>query len=86
MKKKILITGGAGFIGSNYACRRILNGDDITIYDNLSRTGAKENLNWLSSKTHDKPFNFIEGDVRDYEMLMNAVVGKDIIIHLAVLG
>jgi len=83
MKKKILITGGAGFIGSNYACRRILNGDDITIYDNLSRTGAKENLNWLSSKTHDKPFNFIEGDVRDYEMLMNAVVGKDIIIHLA---
>jgi CDP-paratose 2-epimerase len=83
MKKKILITGGAGFIGSNYACRRILNGDDITIYDNLSRTGAKENLNWLSSKTHDKPFNFIEGDVRDYEMLTNAVVGKDIIIHLA---
>lgn len=83
MKKKILITGGAGFIGSNYACRRILNGDDITIYDNLSRTGAKENLNWLSTKTHDKPFNFVEGDVRDYEMLMSAVVGKDIIIHLA---
>ena len=83
MKKKILITGGAGFIGSNYACRRILNGDDVTIYDNLSRTGAKENLNWLSSKTHDKPFIFIEGDVRDYEMLMSVVVGKDIIIHLA---
>ena len=83
MAKKILITGGAGFIGSNYACRRILDGDDVTIYDNLSRNGAKENLEWISSKTNDKPFNFIEGDIRDYDKLKSAVGGKDILIHLA---
>ncbi len=83
MAKKILITGGAGFIGSNYAQHRIMNGDDVTIYDDLSRNGAKENLDWISSKTHKKPFNFIEGDVRDYEMLISVVGGKDIIIHLA---
>jgi CDP-paratose 2-epimerase len=83
MKKKILITGGAGFIGSNYASRRILNGDDVTIFDNLSRNGAEENLEWISSRTQGKSFGFIEGDVRDYEMLINVVRGKDIIIHLA---
>jgi len=83
MAKKILITGGAGFIGSNYACRRILNGDNVTIYDNLSRHGAKENLEWVSFKTNDKSFIFTEGDVRDYEMLTSVVGGKDIIIHLA---
>ena len=83
MAKKILITGGAGFIGSNYACRRILNGDDVTVYDNLSRRGAKENLEWISSKTHSKSFDFVKGDVRDYKLLMSAVKGKDVIIHLA---
>ncbi len=83
MAKKILITGGAGFIGSNYAYRRIINGDDVTIYDDLSRNGAKENLKWVSSKTHGQSFGFIEGDVRDYELLMSVVKGKDVIIHLA---
>ena len=83
MAKKILITGGAGFIGSNYACRRILNGDDVTIYDNLSRNGARENLEWISLKTQGKSFEFSKGDVRDYENLKDVVKGKDVIIHLA---
>lgn len=83
MAKKILITGGAGFIGSNYSCRRILKGDDVIIYDNLSRNGAKNNLGWISSKTHGKSFRFIEGDVRNYEMLTSVVKGIDVIIHLA---
>ena len=83
MVKKILITGGAGFIGSNYACRRILNGDDVTIYDNLSRNGARENLEWISSKIQGKSFKFAEGDVRNHENLKTVVQGKDVIIHLA---
>jgi len=83
MAKKILITGGAGFIGSNYAHRRILNGDDVTIFDNLSRDGAKVNLKWISETVEGKSFQFIEGDVRDQNMLKESVIDKDVIIHLA---
>ncbi|MDO9545987.1 MAG: GDP-mannose 4,6-dehydratase, partial [Pelolinea sp.] len=83
MTKKILITGGAGFIGSNYACRRILNGDEVTIFDNLSRDGAKENLQWIASSINGKPFQFVEGDVRDFNKLKETVEKKDIIVHLA---
>jgi len=43
----VLITGGAGFIGSNYAARCIRNGHTVTIFDNLSRKGAIRNLKWL---------------------------------------
>ena len=42
-----LITGGAGFIGSNYAHRLLARGDRVTVYDNLSRCGATANLDWL---------------------------------------
>jgi len=83
MAKKILITGGAGFIGSNYAYRRIMIGDDVTIYDNLSRNGARENLKWISSKIQGKSLEFNEGDVRNYEKLKIAAQGMDVIIHLA---
>jgi CDP-paratose 2-epimerase len=83
MKKKILITGGAGFIGSNYARRRILNGDDVTIFDNLSRDGAKENLKWVTSSVNNTPYKFIEGDVQDLNKLKENVAEKDVIVHLA---
>jgi CDP-paratose 2-epimerase len=83
MPKKILITGGAGFIGSNYACRRILHGDEVTILDNLSRKGARSNLSWISSTTEKKPFSFIEGDIRNFELIRDSVRGQDVIIHLA---
>jgi CDP-paratose 2-epimerase len=83
MAKKILITGGAGFIGSNYACRRILNGDEVTIFDNLSRAGAKENLKWITASVNNTPYNFIEGDVLDSNKLRDCVVEKDVIVHLA---
>ena len=83
MKKKILITGGAGFIGSNYARRRIINGDDVTIFDNLSRNGAKENLKWISASVKKTPFRFIEGDVQDLNKLKECVADIDVIVHLA---
>ena len=47
MPKNYLITGGAGFIGSNYAARLLKRNEKVTIFDNLSRSGSRLNLEWL---------------------------------------
>lgn len=83
MADSYLITGGAGFIGSNYARRLILRGQNVTILDNLSRLGAEENLRWIESETEKGSFEFIKGDIRDEEVLERAVQSKDVIVHLA---
>ena len=59
---KILITGGAGFIGANLASRAIKRGDQVSILDNLSRRGASWNLEWLRS---NGKFEFLQEDIRD---------------------
>lgn len=58
---KILINGGCGFLGSNIAHYGIKNGHDVTVFDNLSRTGAEINLIWLK-ETGD--ITFVHGDIR----------------------
>ena len=83
MSKNYLITGGAGFIGSNYARRLLLKCENVTIFDNLSRNGAEDNLEWLKKETGNKAFRLIEADVRDYEALQKAAADKDVIVHLA---
>lgn len=83
MSNNYLITGGAGFIGSNYARRLILQGKDVTIFDNLSRAGAKENLSWIEEETEKGSFRLIEADVRDFGALYEAIVDQDVIVHLA---
>ena len=82
MTRKYLITGGAGFIGSNYVARLLKRGKQVTIYDNLSRPGSKLNLNWLESITKDS-FSLIKADIRDQESIYNAVSDMDVIVHLA---
>lgn len=59
---KILINGGCGFLGSNLASYGIKNGYDITVFDNLSRLGASDNLRWLKTLGD---FTFIHGDTRN---------------------
>ena len=83
MNNRYLITGGAGFIGSNYARRLIDKGAAVTIFDNLSRDGAESNLAWLQNETGKKSFEFIKGDVRNFEDISAAAKGKEVIIHLA---
>ncbi|HUN22407.1 MAG TPA: GDP-mannose 4,6-dehydratase [Anaerolineales bacterium] len=78
----VLITGGAGFIGSNYAARCIRNGHTVTIFDNLSRKGAIRNLKWLRKQFGDS-FRFVQGDVRDGVAIGTAAQGQDAIFHLA---
>ncbi len=78
-----LITGGAGFIGSNYAHRLIKRGEQVTIYDNLSRRGAERNLAWLRDTLGSQSFSFIHGDVRDAALLTTAIRRCDVVVHLA---
>lgn len=82
MTMRILITGGAGFIGSNLAYQLISEGHEITIFDNLSRRGTELNLIWLKENHRDR-FQFIRGDVRDGNALMEAVKGREAVYHLA---
>lgn len=63
---KILITGGAGFIGCNAAYRHIHRGDQVVLVDNLSRPGASQNLEWLRSQG---PLIFEKADVRNQEQI-----------------
>ncbi|MDK2982230.1 MAG: CDP-paratose 2-epimerase [Chloroflexota bacterium] len=83
MSKNYLITGGAGFIGSNYARRLLQRGENVTIFDNLSRHGAADNLKWVEQEANRKDFRFLQGDVRDLEALRIAVQDQDVIVHLA---
>ena len=78
-----LVTGGAGFIGSNYVWRRLQRGDRATVYDNLSRPGAVANLAWLRSEFGADAFTFIHGDVRDAPLLTATARDADLILHLA---
>lgn len=83
MRKHYLITGGAGFIGSNYAARLLARGERVTIYDNMRRGGAELNLRWLKENYGDSSFNLVVGDVRDAELIQQEVQTADVIVHLA---
>lgn len=79
---KILITGGAGFIGCNSVDYFIEKGHDIVIFDNLSRQGGDSNIRWLRQRHGDK-FELIVGDIRDFDALCAAMPGVEAVIHLA---
>ncbi len=80
--QNIFITGGAGFIGCNSADAFLKKGHRVTIFDNLSRVGGPSNLDWLC-ETHGDRLHFVEGDIRDYAALCAAIVGADVVLHLA---
>ena len=77
---KYLVTGGGGFIGSNIVERLVREGHDVRVLDNFA-TGRRENLDSLQGK-----FVLIEGDIRDYWTVEEAVSGVDFVLHQAALG
>ncbi|MBR3411540.1 MAG: SDR family oxidoreductase [Bacteroidales bacterium] len=79
---KIVITGGAGFIGSNLCEYFATRGDEVTCLDNLS-TGFKHNIEQLLDKPN---FHFVEGDIRNIETCRLVVQDQDIVLHEAALG
>ncbi|AWP23917.1 NAD-dependent dehydratase [Acidiferrobacter sp. SPIII_3] len=76
-RMKVLITGGAGFIGSHLADRLVIDGHTVTLFDNLS-TGKRDNLQGPASAAR-----LVIADVRDREALMRAAHGMDALVHLA---
>jgi UDP-glucose 4-epimerase len=75
---KALVTGGAGFIGSNLVRGLLERGDDVRVLDNFS-TGSRENL--VGSDVE-----VVEGELRSYERVHNAVRGAEVVYHLGALG
>src|SRR5260221_5063516 len=82
MSHTYFITGGAGFIGSNLAARLLNRGEQVIIYDNLSRPGAKANCDWLAGQGAGK-FLFVRGDLEDFPKLCDAIKPATCIYHLA---
>src|SRR5512135_1268452 len=83
MSRTYLVTGGAGFIGSNFVCRLLERGENVTVYDNLSRAGAPKNLLWLEKQFGKDSFRLVVGDIRDAELLADSARNADVITHLA---
>ena len=83
MSRNYLVTGGAGFIGSNFVHRLLGRGEHVTIYDNLSRGGSVRNLEWLRGEFGTDAFELVTADVRDAEALAAAARDAEVIAHLA---
>jgi len=79
---RVMVTGGAGFIGSNLTHRLLAQGHEVTVYDNLARRGTEKNVAWLR-KNHGDRFGLVQADVRDYASVVQALEGFEIVYHLA---
>lgn len=81
---RVLITGGAGFIGTNTADRLMREGHEVVILDNLSRAGSALNLAWLKERHGEFPFERV--DVRDLPAMREAITRSsplDVVLHCA---
>ncbi|MCS7055507.1 MAG: GDP-mannose 4,6-dehydratase [Thermoflexales bacterium] len=85
---RVLITGGAGFIGCNLAAHHLNQGNHVILVDNLSRPRTQHNLNWLRQKVEagcDGRLSFYQDDIRDFKRLCEilAETQPDLVVHLA---
>src|SRR6185369_14916733 len=80
--RPVLITGGAGFVGTNVAHRLLSSGRRVVLFDNLSRAGVIDNVRWLR-ETHGPLVRFQKGDIRDPEAVRLAVAEASHIFHFA---
>jgi CDP-paratose 2-epimerase len=80
--RPVLVTGGAGFIGTNLAHRIMSEGTPVIVYDNLSRPGVERNLRWLRD-VHGTLLRIEIADVRDRTAMVRAVRNASQVVHLA---
>jgi len=81
-ERRVLITGGAGFLGVNAAIHLIKYGWYVTLLDNLSRPGTERNLKWVITRYPNR-VTFIKEDVRNANALAEHVRKQDAVLHLA---
>lgn len=80
----IFITGGAGFIGVNLADHHLSAGDEVVIFDNLSRRGTRANVDWLIDKHGNRRITVVVDDIRDFRALRAALpAGAERVYHMA---
>ena len=77
---RLLVTGGAGFIGANFVHRAVGRGDEVTAYDALTYAGNPANLAGLEGRPG---FAFVHADICDRSALADAMVGHDAVVHFA---
>ncbi|WP_299361539.1 SDR family NAD(P)-dependent oxidoreductase [uncultured Paracoccus sp.] len=80
--RPVLVTGGAGFIGSNLADRLARDGHQVIVYDAMSRAGVERNLAWLQTR-HGDLIRHLHADIRDADRLADAASGAKVVFHLA---
>jgi CDP-paratose 2-epimerase len=81
--KNILITGGAGFIGSNASAHFLEKGDNVTVFDNFSRKGSETNAKWLTDH-YPKNVEIVNADIVVNKKVLSRLVEKsDAVLHLA---
>ena len=82
MKKKILITGATGFVGSHLTELCVKKGFEVVAFD---RYNSNYNLGWLEKSKYKKNINFQFGDIRDYDSVLKTMKGCEFVFHLAAL-
>jgi CDP-paratose 2-epimerase len=80
-----IVTGGAGFIGSNVSAAFLRDGHRVTIFDCLARPGVERNLEWLEAQAPAGALRFVQGDVRDADLVRSVVGANDVhlVFHFA---
>jgi CDP-paratose 2-epimerase len=81
-RPRALVTGGAGFIGSNLADRLAREDADVVVFDNLSRDGAAANAAWLQRR-HPRRISMVTADIRDADGVAAASRDASVVFHLA---
>lgn len=77
-----LITGGAGFVGTNLASRLLQQGNRVMVYDNLHRDGVRENLKWLCDN-HKENLLIQIADIREKDLLQNSINNAKAVFHFS---
>jgi CDP-paratose 2-epimerase len=83
MDRRVLVTGGAGFVGSNLVSNLLTDKFDVTVFDALLRRGNQDNIAWLQQHPQNSRLQMVNGDIRNFEAMQAAVADADVIFHLA---